>query len=257
VGHADRETVAAQDRLSQGRKAPVGSPSKETSKDTINLGRVIQSRRQPPVLPSWIPADHILHLDSSILKRIRQEFDSQSIFLNIPYSKRYSRLEIAIISTVTAYGLTPRMARERSKLEVRLTKIVELMLVCRYGLTDLTYVKRMNMPFELGLLLAFGKENFITSSRPYSALRSISDFNFADIHYHGGTVRRLITGLSRWIEQASSTKRITIRTLFQRYRRLQTIHTQLGADFEKLKPQEIAKLLPVVEDEFNMKLYGR
>jgi hypothetical protein len=55
------------------------------------------------------------------------------------------------------------MARDQSRPETRLTKIVELMLSCPYGLTDLSYVKRMNMPFELGLLLAFGKENFVTS----------------------------------------------------------------------------------------------
>ena len=146
------------------------------------------------------------------------------------------------------------MARERSKLEMRLLKIVELMLCCAYGVTDLSYARRMNMPFELGLLLAFGKESFVTSNRPYSALRTVSDLNFADIHYHRGTVSGLVRELSRWIEQTSSAKRIPIKTLLRRYRRLQTIRKGLGPDFEKLTPQEIGKLLEVVQDEFKMHL---
>jgi hypothetical protein len=191
------------------------------------------------------------------LNRISREFDANGIFLNIPYSSQYSSLEIAVFSTVTAYGLTPRMARERSRLEIRLTKIVELMLTCRYGLTDLSYLKRMNMPFELGLLLALGKENFIISKKNYSALRSISDLNFTDIRYHRGTVQRLVTELSRWIEQTCSNKRVRTKTLLERYRRLQTIRAKLGQDFEKLRPQEIAKLLGVVQDEFKMNLSGK
>jgi hypothetical protein len=150
----------------------------------------------------------------------------------------------------------PRMARERSKLEMRLLKIVELMLRCSYGLTDLSYAKRMNMPFELGLLLAFGKESFVTSSRPYSALRSVSDLNLADIHYHRGTVSGLVKELSKWIEQTCSPKRITTRTLLRRYHRLQAIRKRLGPDFEKLPPQEIGKLLEVAQDEFRMNLSG-
>ena len=98
------------------------------------------------------------------------------------------------------------MAKEQTGLEIRLLKIVELMLSCRFGLTDLTYVKRMNMPLELGLLLAFGNETFVTTAAQYSALRTISDLNFGDIFAHGGRIGRLITGLSRWIEQSTGLK---------------------------------------------------
>ena len=218
---------------------------------------MIPRRKREAVIPSWIPADQILHLSPAVRKRITRDFDPRGIFLNIPYSQRYSKLEIAILSTVTAYDLMPRMARERSKLEMRLLKIVELMLRCSYALTDLSYAKRMNMPFELGLLLAFGKESFVTSSRPYSALRTVSDLNFADIHYHRGTVSGLVRELSKWIEQTCSPKRITTKTLIQRYRRLQTVRKRLGPDFEKLLPQEIGKLLEVVHDEFGMNLSGK
>jgi len=208
------------------------------------------------VLPSWIPPDQPLYLNQAIRRRIRRDFDPAGIFLNIPYSNRYSNLEVAIISTVTAYGLTPRMARERSRTEARLLKIAELILTCTYGFTDLSYVTRMNMPLELGLLLAFGKETFIASQRRYGALRTISDLNFSDIHYHEGRIRKLIVALSRWIEQNCSRKRLTTETLLQRYRRLRLLRQSLGDDFDRLRPQEISRLLGVVEDEFDMRLTG-
>lgn len=163
---------------------------------------------------------------------------------------------MAIISTVTAYGLTPRMARERSRTETRLLKVTELILTCKYGFTDLSYVTRMNMPLELGLLLAFGKETFIASGKRYSALRTISDLNFSDIHYHEARIGRLIVALSRWIEQTCSKKRLTTDTLHQRYRRLRRFRQALGLDFDKLRPLEITKLLGVARDEFQMKLPG-
>lgn len=208
------------------------------------------------VLPSWIPPDHPLYLNQALQRRIRHGFDPTGIFLNIPYSDRYSNLEVAIMSTVIAYGLTPRMARERTRTEVRLLKITELMLTCKYGFTDLSYVTRMNMPLELGLLLAFGKETFIASGKRYAALRTISDLNFADIHYHEGHIRKLIVGLSRWIEQNCSLKRLTTKTLLQCYRRLRRFRQYLGDDFDKVTPQEIAGILDVAKEEFQMRLSG-
>jgi hypothetical protein len=206
------------------------------------------------ILPSWIPCDQPLYLNRSICDRIRRDFDENGIFLNIPYGERYSRLEVAIISTVTAYGLRPKMARQRLRLEVRLLKIAEMMCTCRYGLTDLSYVKRLNMPLELGMLLAFGKETFITSRKPYGALKSISDLNFSDIHYHRGSPRELIVWLSRWIEQICSRKRFSTRTLLRRYRRLWRIRRDLGKDFDKLLPQEITKFLDVQREELRLRL---
>jgi hypothetical protein len=206
------------------------------------------------VIPSWIAADHPLHLNATIRKRILREFDRSGIFLNIPYAKGYSTLEMAIVSTVTAYDLTPHMARERTRMEVRVQKIVEIMLICRYGLTDLSYVRRMNMPLELGMLLAFGKETFVMTSQQYAALKTVSDLNFCDIHHHGKTISRLINGLSRWIEQNCSQKRLTTKTLIQRYKHLREIRQRLGQDFDRLPPQAIAKLLGVVKDEFNVLL---
>jgi hypothetical protein len=137
-------------------------------------------------------------------------------------------------------------------LEIRAQKIFELILSCRYGLTDLSYQRRLNMPLELGLLLALGKETFVITARKYGALRSISDLNFGDIYHHGGSVRNLILRLSHWIEQTCSKKHLATESLIQRYRRTLRVHRLLGADFDRHLPDIISGLLLVAEDEFRM-----
>ena len=211
------------------------------------------NRRRGPLLPTWIPEGHPLHLGTSARQRIRKAHRSgPGIFLNIPYSRRYSNFEVAIISTVTAYGLIPHMARQRVGLEVRAQKVFELVLSCDYGITDLSYQTRMNMPLELGLLLALGKETFVVTDRKYKALRSISDLNFGDIQQHGGSVRNLIRRLSHWIEQTCSDRQLATESLMQRYRRGLRVRRQLGDDFDRYLPDIISRLLLVVEDEFQI-----
>ncbi len=213
-----------------------------------------QANRPKALIPRWFPASHPLSLTLGAQHALKREFDPRGIFLNIPIGDRCTNLELAILATVTASGLVPRMAKSRVGLEVRLQKIARLMLSCAYGVTDLTYGTRMNMPLELGLLLAWGKNTFVVSSRPYKNLRTISDLNFGDIHYHRGAVRRLIRELSRWIEQHCSTQRFRIDALLRRYRRLRTIRTSLGDDYDKLTPSEIATVLGIIKEEFSIKL---
>jgi len=213
-----------------------------------------RQHRPKPLIPNWFSSSHPLNLPQSVRRSIERDFNPDAVFMNIPYSRRYTHLEVAIISTLTAYGLTPQMAKTRVGLEVRLHKIAALMLGCGYGITDLTYVRRMNMPLELGVLLAWGKETFVASSRPYGAIKAISDLNFGDVHYHRERVGELVRQLSRWIEQHCSHQRFSVSTLMKRYRRLQRIRKSLGADFEKLTASEISKLLGIVEEEFSMEL---
>jgi len=117
-------------------------------------------------------------------RQIRKRFDARGIFLNIPYAVRYTRLELAVIATATAYGLRPVLAKQQVVFDVRFKRILELITSCAFGFTDLSYEKRMNMPFELGIMMAMGKDCFIVSRRKYSGLASISDLSLGDIHYH-------------------------------------------------------------------------
>lgn len=123
-----------------------------------------RQHRPKPLIPDWFPSSHPLNLPQSARRAIARDFNPDAVFLNIPYSRRYTNLEVAMISTLTAYGLVPQMAKTRVGLEVRLHKIAALMLGCGYGVTDLTYVRRMNMPLELGVLLAWSKHTFVASA---------------------------------------------------------------------------------------------
>ena len=145
------------------------------------------------------------------------------------------------------------MAKEQSRLEVRMRKIVELVLTCQYGFTDLSYAERMNMPFELGILLAWGKETFVVSSHRTRTIKALSDLNFGDIEFHEGKARLLIEKFSKWIERTASSKRLRSSTLLTRYRRWLAIRRSLGRDFDRLTPAQLAKLVGVAEDAFSLR----
>jgi hypothetical protein len=210
-----------------------------------------------PLIPGWLADHHPFYVSPATAERVRRGFRSDRIFLNIPYASKYSNLEVAVLSTATAYGLDPHMAKERSRLEVRMRKIVELMLTCNYGFTDLSYADRMNMPFELGVLLAWGKETFVVTSHPTRTIKALSDLNFGDIEFHRGTVKLMIEKFSRWIERTATTKRLTAGTLLTRYRRWQVIRRSLGSDFDRLTPAQLADLVGAAEDEFSLKFSER
>jgi hypothetical protein len=50
----------------------------------------------------------------------------------------------------------------------------------------------MNMPFELGVLLAWGKETFVISAHPTRTIQALSDLNFGDIEFHRQRAKVLI-----------------------------------------------------------------
>jgi hypothetical protein len=204
------------------------------------------------LIPKWYRANHPLSLPAALRRAIQREYTPRGIFLNIPYSDRYTNLEIAILSTVTAYGLVPFMAKQDSSMGVRLHKIARMILSCKYAFTDLTYVKRMNMPFELGLLLAWGKISFVISAKNYQALKTISDLNFGDVDSHKRSVNRLIELLAKWLAQQFPNKRTRIPILQQRYRRWQNLRRALGPDFDQLAPQEIDGLIKIAQKEYKM-----
>jgi hypothetical protein len=111
----------------------------------------------------------------------------------------------------------------------------------------------MNMPFELGVLLAWGKETFVITSHPSRTIKSLSDLNFGDIEFHRRSVELLIEKFSRWIERAATAKRLTSATLLTRYRRWQAFRRSLGGDFDRLTPAQLANVVGVAEDEFSVR----
>ena len=209
-------------------------------------------------IPSRLSVFHPSYLPSSLRARIRKGFNPRRIFLNIPYATRYTKFELAIIATATAYGLDPVMAKQRAVFDVRFKRILEMICSCAVGVTDLSYAHRMNMPLELGIMLALGKNCFIVSRRRYSGLASISDLNLGDIRYHEGDPKALIRDFSRWIEANCSPKKMTIAELLERYEAFVELRKALGADdFDRLSPQDISQMLRIAGATMNIRLAGR
>ncbi|HET9268795.1 MAG TPA: hypothetical protein VFO31_11555 [Vicinamibacterales bacterium] len=121
-------------------------------------------------------------------------------FLNIPYDRRYENLYLAFIAGLSAFGLSPRATVELSGSQRRLDRIIHLLRSCRFSFHDLSRVTldrtppatpRFNMPFELGLAIAFSEDSkhewFVFEARPHRLTKSLSDLNGTDPHIHSGS----------------------------------------------------------------------
>lgn len=134
------------------------------------------------------------------MPKLRVEQDS--VFLNIPYDTRFQPLYLAYIVGLTELGLTPKATLAIPGGRNRLDRIFELIQSCRYSIHDLSRVQlnkkppptpRFNMPFELGLAIAWSKLNparhtwFVCESVERRAQKSISDLNGTDLNVHDGS----------------------------------------------------------------------
>ena len=128
--------------------------------------------------------------------------DPDSVFLNIPYDRRFSRLYLAYIAGLIELGLTPKATLGIPGGTARLDRIFDLIQTCRYSVHDLSRVQidlappptpRFNMPFELGLSIGWAKLNpqrhtwFVYETQNRRAQKSISDLNGTDCNIHKGT----------------------------------------------------------------------
>jgi hypothetical protein len=98
------------------------------------------------------------------MPKVRVEQDS--VFLNIPYDTRFQPLYLAYIVGLTELGLTPKATLAIPGGLNRLDRIFALIQSCRYSIHDLSRIQldrnppptpRFNMPFELGLAIAWSK----------------------------------------------------------------------------------------------------
>jgi hypothetical protein len=124
-----------------------------------------------------------------------------SAFLNIPYDSAFQSLYLAYIAGITAFGLTPRATLEIPGGARRLDRIFDLIKSCRYSFHDLSRVEldvrqpvtpRFNMPFELGLAVAWDKLTagrhvwFVLEAKGRRLQKSLSDLAGTDAYIHGG-----------------------------------------------------------------------
>ena len=124
------------------------------------------------------------------------------MFLNIPYDHAFKPLYTAYIAGLCAFRLTPRATLQIPGGERRLERILDLIAGCPYSFHDLSRVElnpkrpatpRFNMPFELGLAVAWQRFKepshkwCVFESRSRRAGKSISDLSGTDVYVHDGT----------------------------------------------------------------------
>lgn len=139
-----------------------------------------------------------------------KQVDSRAVFLNLPYDKEFEPLFLAYIAGVSYLRLIPRVTLGIPGGERRLDRIFDLLSRSRYSIHDLSRVEmdahrpptpRFNMPFELGMAVAWTKTNrtehrwFVFETRPRRVMKSLSDLNGTDVQIHRGTPRGVMREL--------------------------------------------------------------
>jgi hypothetical protein len=129
----------------------------------------------------------------------------QRVFINIPYDERFERLYLAYITALSAMGFLPRATLGIGGSR-RLDRIAALIESCSYSVHDLSRVQldrnvprtpRFNMPFELGLAVAWARSHphhkwFVFESVKRRLAKSMSDLDGTDPYIHDGTVRGVV-----------------------------------------------------------------
>src|SRR5215813_3528025 len=125
----------------------------------------------------------------------------QRVFLNIPYDDRFERLCLAYITALIAMGFVPQATLGIGG-NRRLDRIASLIESCTYSVHDLSRVQldrhapatpRFNMPFELGMTVAWARANprhkwVVFESVQRRLAKSMSDLDGTDPYIHNGTV---------------------------------------------------------------------
>jgi hypothetical protein len=156
---------------------------------------------------------------------------TKSVFLNIPYDPQFARQYLAYITAVSALSLVPEATLGITG-NRRLDRIASLIERCAYSIHDLSRVQldrnapatpRFNMPFELGLAVAWAHAHshhkwFVFESMRHRLNKSLSDLDGTDPYIHGGTVR----GIMREVCNAfvSSVNQPTVPQMMKMYREL-------------------------------------
>jgi hypothetical protein len=150
-----------------------------------------------------------------------------NVFVNCPFDKNYEPILYSIIFAVHDCGYSARTALDSDDgSEVRITKIQELIRLCRYGIHDISRIEvspnsglpRFNMPLELGIFLgakSFGsgpqelKKCMILDTHPYRYQRFCSDIAGQDIHYHEDEPKTALKRVRNWLSNHSG--RVAVR----------------------------------------------
>jgi len=146
----------------------------------------------------------------------KASYVSDKVFLNIPYDKRFEPLYLAFIAGLSGFGLIPQAVLQIPESERRLVRIFSLIRRCKISFHDLSRVEldlkqpqtpRFNMPFELGLAVAWqaiGEPShrwYVFEAEAHRMQKSLSDLNGTDPYIHHcqplGVLQELTNALIR------------------------------------------------------------
>jgi hypothetical protein len=138
------------------------------------------------------------------------------VFINVPYDAKYQPLFLALIAGLAGLGLVPQAVLQIPGSQRRLDRLFDLIQSCKYSIHDLSRVEldtkhprtpRFNMPFELGLAVAWSQHRdpnhkwFVFESKRYRLSKSLSDLDGTQVYVHEktpiGILRQLSNALAR------------------------------------------------------------
>ncbi|HEV7836746.1 MAG TPA: hypothetical protein VGO75_01660 [Gemmatimonadaceae bacterium] len=150
-------------------------------------------------------------------------------FLNLPYSKRYERVYLALIAGASAYGLVATAAVRDPSSRYQLDRIYDLITTAQYSFHDLSWMSldakrprtpRLNIAFELGLAVAISRSAganhqwFIFDTVPYRLDKALSDLGGIRPRIHDLTpesvLRALMNALAREKQQPTFANLIAV-----------------------------------------------
>jgi hypothetical protein len=180
-----------------------------------------------------------------------------SVFINIPFDRKYSRLSDAIVFAVHDCGFVARSALEvEDSGQARVEKILDIIEQSRFGIHDIsragldrnTKLARFNMPLELGFFLGakrYGSERdrqkrcLVLDRERYRYRNFCSDISGQDIRAHGDDPRRTIRAVRDWLSSHRSGVLIPGGSvIFERYERFRAQLPQQARDL-KLNHREL------------------
>src|SRR3954449_9843207 len=140
-----------------------------------------------------------------------------SVFINVPFDRKYARLGNAIVFAVYDCGFVARSALEvEDSGQARVDKILDIIEQSKFGIHDIsragidrqTRLARFNMPLELGLFLGakrYGSEKdrekrcLILDRSRYRYRSFCSDISGQDIRVHNDQPRDAIRAVRDWL----------------------------------------------------------
>lgn len=127
---------------------------------------------------------------------------ARRVFLNIPYSRSYERLFVALTAALVTVNAETVLTFDISEVgEGRLRRIMQAINGCGISIHDLSYATclpaRFNMPFELGLACAVRQQKrahefHILESRAHRLQHTLSDMNGIDPKVHNRQPKKMI-----------------------------------------------------------------